>query len=87
MLHNFCEFAIDYPALLRTMKHPSQLRASERVVQFPFALPAIEEKTEGELTRIAEKKREQGRKLLELAAKTRMEKVIAIPWFGYFNSD
>lgn len=44
-------------------------------MQFPFVLPVIEEKTEEELARIAEKRREQGRKLQEMAAKTRMEKL------------
>lgn len=75
MLQNFCEFAIDYPALLRELKDPLKLRASERIVQFPFILPVIEEKTEEELARIAERKKEQGRKLQEIAAKSRMEKV------------
>jgi actin-related protein 5 len=78
MLHNFCEFAVDYPALLRTFKEPLKLRASERIVQFPFALPVLEEKTEEELARIAEKRKEQGRKLQEMAAKTRMEKVCSV---------
>ena len=75
MLHNFCEFATDYTAVLRTLKDPLKMRASERIVQFPFVLPAYEEKTEEELNRLAEKRKEQGRKLQELAAKTRMEKV------------
>ena len=34
-----------------------------------------EEKTEEELARIAERRREQGRKLQEIAAKSRLEKV------------
>lgn len=76
MMQNFCEFATDYPALLRTLADPLHLRASERIIQFPFSTPAAEEKTEEELARIAERKREQGRKLQEIAAKARMEKVI-----------
>lgn len=75
MLQHFGEFALDYPALLRTFKDPLKLRASERIVQFPFALPVLEEKTEEELARISEKRKEQGRKLQEMAAKTRMERV------------
>lgn len=75
MLHNFCEFAADYPALLRQLKDPLKLRASERIIQFPFALPITEEKTEEELAKIVEKRKEQGRKLQEIAAKTRLEKV------------
>ena len=77
MLHNFCEVATDFPAHLRQLKDPLRLRASEAVVQFPFIPPIIEEKTEEELSRIAEKRKEQGRKLQEMAAKTREEKVCA----------
>jgi len=76
MLHNFCEVATDFPALLRRLKDPTELRKSEVVVQFPFALPVAEEKTEEELTRQAEKRREQGKKLQEIAAKTRMERLL-----------
>ncbi|KAI0932855.1 hypothetical protein AcW1_000146 [Taiwanofungus camphoratus] len=76
MLQNFCEIAVDYPALLRTLKDPLNLRASARIIQFPFTLPVTEEKTEEELARIAERKKEQGRKLQEIAAKSRMEKLL-----------
>ena len=75
MLQNFCEFAEDYPVTLRSLNIPANLRASERIIQFPFTLPLVEEKTEEELARISEKRREQGKKLQELAAKNRMEKV------------
>ena len=44
-------------------------------MQFPFALPVVEEKTEEELAKIAEKRREQGKKLQEMAAEKRKEKV------------
>ena len=81
MLHNFCEVATDFPAQLRQLKDPLKLRASEAVVQFPFILPVTEEKTEEELSRIAEKRKEQGRKLQEMAAKTREEKVCISPSF------
>ncbi|KAH7911817.1 hypothetical protein BJ138DRAFT_1135143 [Hygrophoropsis aurantiaca] len=76
MLHKFCEVAPDYLAALRILKDPLKLRASERIIQFPFALPVVEEKTEEELARIAEKRKEQGKKLQEIAAKNRMEKLL-----------
>ncbi|KAF9007940.1 actin-like protein Arp5p [Cyathus striatus] len=76
MLHNFCEFATDYTSLLRELKDPLKMRSAERIIQFPFALPVQEEKSEEELARIAEKRKEQGRKLQELAAKSRMEKLV-----------
>ncbi len=74
-MQNLCEFSVDYPALLRKLKDPLDLRAHEKVIQFPFTVPIVEEKTEEELARIAERKREQGRKLQEIAAKARVEKV------------
>lgn len=61
--------------MIRSMKDPLNLRARQIVVQFPFSAPSTEEKTEEELARIAERRKEQGRKLQEIAAKARMEKV------------
>jgi len=78
MLQNLCEFSTDYQASLRILQDPLKLREVGRIVQFPFALPALEEKTEEELVKVAERRKEQGRKLQELAAKTRMEKVCYI---------
>jgi actin-related protein 5 len=75
MLQNFCEFSPDYQSQLRLLKDPLNLHMSERVIQFPFALPVADEKTEEELARIAEKRKEQGRKLQEMAARSRQEKV------------
>lgn len=75
MLQNLCDFAVDYPALLQSFRDPFNLRLSERIIQFPFALPVAEEKTQEELDRIADRKKEQGKKLQEMAAKLREEKV------------
>lgn len=74
-MRNFCGFATDYTALLRELKDPLKLRASDRIIQYPFSLPVVEEKTEAELADIAERKREQGRRLQMIAAKARLEKV------------
>ncbi|KAI3615652.1 chromatin remodeling complex subunit [Moniliophthora roreri] len=76
MFRNFCEVAEDYTALIRSFRDPAVLRASEKIIQFPFALPVADEKTEEELAKQAEKRKEQGRKLQEMAAKTRMEKLV-----------
>ena len=75
MLQNYCEFAVDYQAKLKELKDPLNLRACERVLQFPYTLPNVEEKTEEEMARLTEKRKEQGRRLQELAAKSRLEKV------------
>lgn len=78
MLHTFCDFSTDYQAQLCMLKDPLQLRASEKIIQFPFSVPVAEDKTEEELSRIAEKRKEQGKKLQEMAAKSRIEKVLVL---------
>jgi actin-related protein 5 len=75
----------DYPALLRRLRDPLQLRAVERIIQFPFVLPAADERTEEEIARAAEKRREQGKKLQEMAAKARLDKVQSPDVFLFFN--
>src|SRR6266576_2283203 len=67
----------DYAALLRSLRDPLQLRAVERIIQFPFVLPAADERTEEEIARVVEKRREQGKKLQEMAAKSRLDKVLS----------
>ncbi|KAG5220239.1 Nuclear actin-protein involved in chromatin remodeling [Salix suchowensis] len=52
------------------------MRSAGQIIQFPFIQPVIEEKTEEELVRIAEKRKELGRKLQEMAATKRMEKYL-----------
>jgi actin-related protein 5 len=77
----------DYTALLRRLRDPRQLRAVEHVIQFPFVLPAADERTVEEIARAAEKRREQGKKLQEMAAKARLDKVLSpnvLLFFGCF---
>lgn len=76
MLRNVCSYTPDYLTHLRSLNSPDALRASECIIQFPFTLPVQEEKTEEELARIAEKRKEQGKKLQEMAAKNRAEKLL-----------
>jgi actin-related protein 5 len=75
MLQNFCEFSSDYPALLRSLSDPVALARLGKIIQFPFSQPTVDEKTEEEQARLAEKRKEQGKRLQEMAAKVRMEKV------------
>ncbi|KAE9397615.1 actin-like ATPase domain-containing protein [Gymnopus androsaceus JB14] len=81
MLRTFCSVSPDYNSLLRSFEDHKVLRASERVIQFPFILPGnsldpnATERTEEELAKISEKRKEQGRKLQELARKNRVEKL------------
>lgn len=83
MLQTFCEFSPDYPSNLRNMKDPLNIRLSERIIQFPFAQPIIDDKTEEEVARLAEKRKEQGRKLQEIAARSRQEKVSFYTHYDY----
>lgn len=91
MLHNFCEFSSDYPALLRSLSDPITLTRSGKIIQFPFSQPTVDEKTEEEQARLTERRREQGKRLQEMAAKARIEKVsiynLAIEYvqYGYIS--
>jgi len=75
MLQTFCEFSSDYSSLLRSLSDPVTLSRSGKIIQFPFSQPAVDEKTEEEQARLAERRKEQGKRLQEMAAKARMEKV------------
>lgn len=77
MLQTFCEFSNDYPSLLRSLSDPVALSRSGKIIQFPFAQPAVDEKTEEEQARLTERRKEQGKRLQEMAAKARVEKVSA----------
>ncbi|KAJ8482260.1 hypothetical protein ONZ45_g15010 [Pleurotus djamor] len=76
MLQTHCEFSPDYVSLLRRLADPLNMRAASHIIQFPFVQPVTEEKTEEELARIAEKRKEQGKKLQEIAATKRAEKLL-----------
>ena len=76
MFQNLCEFSEDYTALLRKLKDPKQLRTHEQIVQFPFSAPVESEKTEEELARAAERRREQGKKLQEITVAKRLDMVL-----------
>ena len=75
MLQTFCEFSNDYPSLLRSLSDSTTLSRSGKIIQFPFSQSAVDEKTEEEQARLAERRKEQGKRLQEIAAKARMEKV------------
>ena len=52
------------------------LESRDHVIQYPFTEHIIVEKSEEELARITERKREGGRRLQEQAAKVRLEKLV-----------
>jgi len=91
MLQTFCEFSSGYPALLGSLNDPLTLSRSGKIIQFPFSQSVVDEKTEEEQARLAEKRKEQGKRLQEMAAKARMEKVgtsyltMVHVQYGYFS--
>lgn len=76
MFQKFCEFSPDYTSLLRRINDPGQTRSYESIIQFPYAAHVENEKTEEELAKAAERRRLQGKKLQEIAAAKRAEKVL-----------
>ncbi|KAL0570121.1 Actin-related protein 5, partial [Marasmius crinis-equi] len=77
MLRTFCSISpTPYPSLIQSLSSPPLLLSHTKIIQFPFTPPPpSDEKTEEELARAAEKRKEQGRKLQEIAARTRVEKL------------
>ncbi|KAF9903077.1 Nuclear actin-protein involved in chromatin remodeling [Linnemannia zychae] len=76
LLTNHCYVARDYLGELASYEDPEVFKTKDRVIQFPFVAPVIEEKSEEEQARLAAKRKEQGRRLQEQAAKARLEKLI-----------
>ncbi|RDA90470.1 hypothetical protein CP533_3950 [Ophiocordyceps camponoti-saundersi (nom. inval.)] len=66
----------NYDEEIRTYLDWTGLEDRDVVIQYPFTEETIIQKTEEELARIAERKKESGRRLQEQAAKLRLEKLI-----------
>lgn len=76
MAREHCYVSQNYDWEMSTFLDWSGLEDRDHVVQYPFTEQVIVEKSEEELARIAERKREGGRRLQEQAAKMRLEKLI-----------
>ncbi|OJJ50711.1 hypothetical protein ASPZODRAFT_148150 [Penicilliopsis zonata CBS 506.65] len=76
LLHQHCYVSTEYDKELSTYLDWTGLEDRDRVVQYPFTEHIVPEKTEEELARIAERKKESGRRLQEQAAKMRLEKLM-----------
>ncbi|KAG2230003.1 hypothetical protein BDF21DRAFT_422391 [Thamnidium elegans] len=68
--------AKDYEANLKTIENKDTFQDIDRIIQFPFTAPVIEEKTVEELARQAAKREENSKRLREAAVKSRLEKLI-----------
>ncbi|KAI8978476.1 hypothetical protein BDB01DRAFT_726371 [Pilobolus umbonatus] len=77
LVHEHTFVAKDYQDILKKIENKDTFQDIDRIIQFPFTAPIIEEKTEEELTRQAIKREENVRRLREAAAKSRLEKLVA----------
>ena len=75
-LKDFCYISSDYDSELKGYLDWTGLEDRERIVQFPFTEEIIVQKSEEELAKIAERKKESGRRLQEQAAKMRLERLM-----------
>ncbi|KAJ5152623.1 Actin-like protein arp5 [Penicillium canariense] len=76
MVHKHCYISKDYDSELSGYLDWTGLEDRDHVIQYPFTEHIVPEKTEEELARIAERKKESGRRLQEQAAKMRLEKLV-----------
>jgi actin-related protein 5 len=70
-----CYVSRDYKFEAENYLAPGFLEVHDRVIQFPYTETVKIEKSQAELDKIAEKRKESGRRLQEQAAKARLEKV------------
>ncbi|OJD12909.1 hypothetical protein AJ78_06574 [Emergomyces pasteurianus Ep9510] len=76
VIHEHCYVSTDYDRELSGYLDWTGLEDRDRVIQYPFTEHVVVEKTAEELARIAERKKESGRRLQEQAAKMRLEKLM-----------
>lgn len=76
MVRDFCYLSEDYDAELAHYLEWTGLEDRERIIQYPYTEEVVVQKTEEELARIAERKKESGRRLQEQAAKMRLERLL-----------
>ena len=76
MVREHCYVSKDFDVEIRNFLDWPGLQDRDHVIQYPYTEQVVIEKSEEELARIAERKREGGRRLQEQAAKMRLEKLI-----------
>lgn len=76
MVRDHCYLSNNYDEELATYLDWTGLENRERIIQYPYTEEVIVQKTEEELAKIAERKKESGRRLQEQAAKMRLERLM-----------
>ncbi|KAL1635341.1 Actin-related protein 5 [Neofusicoccum ribis] len=77
LVREHCYISQDYDGEISKYFDWTGLEDRDHVIQFPFTEQIVVQKTEEELARAAEKRKESGRRLQEQAAKMRLEKLMA----------
>lgn len=76
LVRDHCYVSKDYETELSTYLDWTGLEDRDHIIQHPFTEREVVQKTEEELARQAEKRKESGRRLQEQAAKMRLEKLM-----------
>lgn len=76
IVREHCYVSKDFDPEMSSYLDWSGLEERDHIVQYPFTEHTVVEKTAVELAKIAERKREGGRRLQEQAAKMRLEKLV-----------
>ena len=75
-IKSYCYMSQDYNQELSSYLDWTGLEDRNIVIQYPYTEHVVQEKSAEELARVAERKKESGRRLQEQAAKMRLEKLI-----------
>ena len=75
-VRDHCYLSKAFDQELSTYLDWTGLEDRDRIIQYPYTEEVVVQKSEEELARIAEKRKESGRRLQEQAAKARLEKLI-----------
>lgn len=76
MVKEYCYVSQNYDNELKSYLEWTGLEDRDIVIQYPYTEEIIVQKSEEELARIAERKKESGRRLQEQAARMRLEKLV-----------
>jgi actin-related protein 5 len=76
LIHKHCYVSQNYDEESSRFFDWTGLEDRDLIIQYPFTEHVVVEKTEEELARIAERKKESGRRLQEQAAKLRLERLV-----------
>jgi len=76
LVREHCYVSKDYTSELSSYLDWTGLEDRDHVVQYPFTEEVVIQKSEEELAKAAEKRKESGRRLQEQAAKMRLEKLV-----------